>query len=87
VKFIDRNPQENAAGPFDFLVGPKHRLVIIGRGLEQRERLLDTRHSDTSVWTYHLLIDQAKRRWATKLNDARQVIGLPRLPLFGVLPD
>lgn len=82
VRFIEQNPA-NTAPPFDFLQGPKQRLVIIGRGLEHRERLLQTRYDDTLVWTYDILLDGAKRRWAEGINSQRALVGLPRIPLFG----
>jgi hypothetical protein len=82
ARFIEQNPA-NTAPPFDFLQGPKQRLVIIGRGLEHRERLLQTRYDDTLVWTYDILLDGAERRWAEAINSQRALVGLPRIPLFG----
>ena len=62
VRVIDRNPRLNAAGEFDFLLGDKQRLVVIGRGLEHRKRLLEMRYRDTAMWTYDLLLEQARKR-------------------------
>jgi hypothetical protein len=84
VRFIDQNSAENAKPPFQFLLGNKQRLVIIGRGLDQRARLLETRYTDTLIWTYDMLWDQAKRRWANAINAQRALVGLPRIALFGV---
>ena len=65
VSFIDTEPQSNAQDKFNFLSGPKERLIIIGRGLENKSRLLDTKFDGTVVWTYELFIEEAKKR----LND------------------
>ncbi|HEY7496746.1 MAG TPA: hypothetical protein VIH59_37280 [Candidatus Tectomicrobia bacterium] len=32
MQCIANNPQENALGALEFLIGPKQRLVIISRG-------------------------------------------------------
>src|SRR3990172_983554 len=42
VLFIDSDAVKNASGELNFLTGPKERLVIIGRGTEHKERLIDT---------------------------------------------
>lgn len=62
VYFIDEDAKTNASNDFKFLTGPKERLVIIGRGLEYRSKLVDTKHRDTLVWTYDLFIEEAKNR-------------------------
>ena len=76
VAFIDKDAKRNAAGDFAFLAGPKLRLVVIGRGLEHRQRLLDTRFRDTTIWTYELLLDQAKSRWNDQIAEQYRVLEL-----------
>ncbi len=42
VKFVEEEPQTNATGEYSFLTGHKERMVIIGTGVENREKLIDT---------------------------------------------
>jgi hypothetical protein len=77
VSFIDCEPQSNAAGDFAFLAGPKDRLIIIGKGLEHRDRLLATRRDDTLVWTYDLLLEEAIGRLNECYSLQCQIVGLP----------
>lgn len=65
VQWIDVDPNRNASGDFAFLAGPKERLVVIGRGLEHLPRLINTKYSDTLIWTYDVLLEEARFR----LND------------------
>lgn len=62
VKFIDSDPLTNASGELEFLSGKKERLIVIGRGLEHKSRLIDTKHDETKVWTYEMFIEEAKYR-------------------------
>jgi hypothetical protein len=82
VRMIDSNSTENASGEMQFLSGPKQRLVIIGRGTDQRARLIDTRFGETLIWTYDILLEEAKRRWRDIINAARAAVRLDRLDLF-----
>lgn len=78
VWFIERDPQRNAEGEMSFLAGPKQRLVVIGAGLEFREALLqESATTDTSVWTYDLLLEQAKEQWNGILEEQCRQIGRP----------
>jgi len=82
VKFIDENPQENASGDLSFLRGKKERLVIMGRGLDYKEKMLDSRYSDTKMWTYELLIAEAKNRWNQIIDSQCDILRLKRLTPF-----
>jgi hypothetical protein len=82
VEFIDREPQRNAAGEMAFLLAEKQRLVIMGRGLEQREALLKRKFSDTAFWTYDLLLEQARRRWNDILVEQCRRVGRSELKPF-----
>jgi hypothetical protein len=77
VAIIDSDPATNAASEMAFLVGPKQRLVVIGRGLEHKARLLETRFSDTLIWTYDLLVDEARRRLNGDYRNQCGIVGLP----------
>lgn len=65
VAFIDSDAMRNARGDFYFLTGPKERLVIIGRGLEHKSRLIETKYDGVVFWTYDILIEEITNR----LND------------------
>ncbi len=62
VRFIEQNP-EKTQGEMNFLNGPKERLVIIGRGLEHLEAMINSKYTDTIMWTYDLFLKEAKDRW------------------------
>lgn len=76
VAFIDQDAQRNASGDFAFLAGPKQRLVIMGRGMEHREKLLRTKFTDTTIWTYDLLLEHAINRWNDEIAAQCRLIGL-----------
>ena len=77
VSFIDQDARTNASGEFSFLAGPKQRLVVMGRGLEDRSRLENTRFSDTTFWTYELLLAHARERWNDQIEAQHKLVGLP----------
>ncbi len=83
VSIIDNNPKVNAHENMSFLIGPKQRMVIIGRGLENRGKLLETRFTDTIIWTYELLLDQAQARWNDLIAGQCRLIGLDIFEPFG----
>lgn len=62
VRFIREN-SDNAKGEMQFLSGPVDRLVIMGRGLERYQEMLETRYGDTLIWTYDVLAKFAVDRW------------------------
>jgi hypothetical protein len=78
VRFIRQAPDRNAQGEMAFLTGPIQRLVVIGRGLEKTQQLFDSRHTDTTIWTYDLMIAEAKARWNNTLEQQYVLLGLPR---------
>lgn len=75
VQYIDQN-QDNIEGAMDFLAGPKQRLVVMGRGMEWIEEMIESRNSDTLMWTYHMLHKQAKERWNRKIAEACKLMGI-----------
>jgi hypothetical protein len=82
VSYIDMDAAANARGDFSFLSGPKQQLVVIGRGLENRERLINSKFSDTTLWTYDLMLEQARERWNTELENQYRLVGLPQVRPF-----
>jgi hypothetical protein len=78
VSFIDKNPATNASGDFSFLSGPKQRLVIIGKGLEHRDKLIESKYTDTTIWTYDLLLEEARSRWNNEIANQYEIVGLPK---------
>ena len=36
------------------------------------------------MWTYDMLLDEAKRAWSRQINEWRRLIGLPAIALFGI---
>lgn len=81
VSFIDQDARTNASEEFSFLAGPKQRLVVMGRGLEERDKLEKTRFSDTIFWTYELLLAHARERWNDQIETQHNLVGLaPQRP-------
>jgi hypothetical protein len=62
VRFISQN-SENAKGEMQFLSGPLERLIIMGRGLERYQEMVESRYGDTLMWTYDVLAMYAVERW------------------------
>lgn len=77
VRFIDENPN-NTAPPMDFLRGPKQRLIVIGRGLEHLEKMRQRVYTDTLVWTYDLLAQEAKDNWNGFITEQSRMLGIPQ---------
>ena len=75
ISFIDRD-QRNVSGDFEFLAGPKSRLVIIGRGLEKIHLMKESVYSRVAVWTYDLLILEAVNRWNQVISEQCKYIGI-----------
>ncbi|MHA1360764.1 MAG: Shedu anti-phage system protein SduA domain-containing protein [Candidatus Helarchaeota archaeon] len=77
LRFIQQAPDRNASEDLAFLLGPTQRMIIIGRGVEERQKLLDSRFTDTIVWTYDLLIEEARARWNSTVEEQHRLLGLP----------
>jgi len=82
VMFIEKNPTENASGDFEFLTGSKERLVVMGRGLEDKQLMLYSRFRDAALWSYDLLLLQAKNNWSSIINEQRRLLGLAVIEPF-----
>ena len=75
AKFIQMNP-ENTKGDLEFLNGPHQRMVIMGRGLEYLEEMKCSKYSDTIMWTYDLLIKEARDYWNSYVKQQCETIGI-----------
>lgn len=76
IKFIEQNPEQNAKGEMDFLNGPKQRLVIMGKGMEHLKKMVNSRYSDTIMWTYDLFIQEAISRLNSIVNEQCKILGI-----------
>jgi hypothetical protein len=75
IRFIDQN-QENIKDDMYFLSGPKQRLVVMGKGLEYQQEMIDSKFTDTTMWTYEYLIKQAKDQWNSIIKEQCNLIGI-----------
>lgn len=75
VSFIDME-SANTSDEYGFLAGPKERLVVIGRGLEHKQRLIETKFGGTTIWTYELFIEEARRRLNNSYASQCQLLGM-----------
>ncbi len=82
LSFIEKDPIRNASGENSFLTGPKERLVIIGRGLENKKRLIDTKFDGVTFWTYSMLLEEAKTRWNNHIASQYKLLGLEEAKPF-----
>jgi hypothetical protein len=76
VQFIDDNPN-NRSGDFEFLAGEKNRLVVIGEGLRFIDKMRESARSDTTIWTYDMLLHEAKQRVHDELVAIHEKTGRP----------
>jgi hypothetical protein len=74
VEFIDDEPT-NRRGEFAFLAGEKDRLVVQGERLEFREKMNSSKGSDTTMWTYDMLLQEAKERCHAELVSLHVMMG------------
>lgn len=82
VKYVENEPQTNATDEYSFLTGPKERMVVIGRGLENRSRLVDTKYDGVTFWTYSLMLEESKIRMNERLSSQYQLLGLEPVKPF-----
>ena len=82
VKYVENEPQKNASGEYSFLTGPKERLVIIGRGLENKDKLIDTKYDGVTFWTYSLMLEEARNRMNERLSSQYKLLGLDEVRPF-----
>lgn len=75
VRFIEQNP-ENTQGEMNFLNGPKERLVIMNRGFEHLEAMVNSKYTDTIMWTYDLFLKEAKDRWNGIIIEQCKLLGI-----------
>lgn len=69
VKYVENEPQTNAKDEYSFLTGPKERMVVIGRGIENKDRLIDTKYDGVTFWTYSIMLEEAKSRMNKRLGS------------------
>ncbi|MBU2593725.1 MAG: DUF4263 domain-containing protein [Candidatus Edwardsbacteria bacterium] len=83
VRFIDENPINNP--DMTFLKGPKQRLVIMGRGLEYVGEMQNSRHTDTIIWSYTVLRNEAAKRWNNIIKQQCDIIGISKVNLIQIM--
>lgn len=82
VKFVEQNPQQNATNENSFMTGPKERMVIIGRGLENQDRLIDTKYDGVTFWTYTMMLEEARERLNNSIASQYNLLELEALRPF-----
>lgn len=82
VKYVENEPHTNATGEYSFLTGTKEKMVVIGRGIENRERLIDTKYDGVTFWTYSLMLEEAKNRMNERLLSQYKLLGLEAVKPF-----
>jgi uncharacterized protein YaaR (DUF327 family) len=83
IKLIDKH-SINTKNKMSFLQGNKQRMVIIGRGLERIKEMRDTNFDDTTIWSYNLLILEAKNKWNNYYREIQDLIGAKVKKIFTV---
>lgn len=82
VKYVELAPQSNASGGLEFLTGPKERMIIIGKNTNEKEKLIDTKYDGVTVWTYSILLQEARRRMNNRLVSQYRMLGLNPIEPF-----
>ena len=79
---IQKNPNENASGKFNFLLGKRDHLVIAGRSTDRKSKILDKNYGNTTVWSYDDFIDQARNRLNDSYISQCQILGIDEITPF-----
>ena len=74
VQIIDDGPG-NRTGEMAFLAGPKIRLVVLGESLRFIDKMKESARSDTTIWTYDMLLQEAKERVHQELASLHKQMG------------
>ncbi|OQB75689.1 MAG: hypothetical protein BWX92_02495 [Deltaproteobacteria bacterium ADurb.Bin135] len=82
VKFVENDPMRNASGEYNFMTGPKERMVIIGLGVEDKERLINTKYGGITFWTYSIMLEEAKSRVNNMLSSQYKLLGIAEVRPF-----
>lgn len=82
VQFVENDPQRNAFGEYNFMTGTKERMVIIGRGVEDKERLINMKYGGITFWTYSIMLEEAKNRVNDSLASQYKLLGLAEIRPF-----
>lgn len=82
VKFVENDPMRNASGEYNFMTGPKERMVIIGLGVEDKERLINTKYGGITFWTYSIMLEEAKSRVNKMLSSQYKLLGIAEVRPF-----
>jgi len=82
IQFVENAPQQNASGEYSFMTGHKERMVILGRGVENKERLINTKYDGVTFWTYSIMLEEAKDRMNNSLSTQYKMLGLNELRPF-----
>ena len=77
VRFIAENPK-NSEGNMSFLRGQTDRLIVMGRGSESD--IYNSRYADTRVWTYDVLLQEAKANWNRILAEQCRLLKIDTGP-------
>jgi len=83
VDYINTN-SANLSNGFEFLSGKKDRLVIGGRGLEYYNEMKNSKNDDTIMWTYDMLIREAKIRLNAEAERQNKIVGKNKPPIFKI---
>jgi hypothetical protein len=62
--------------------GPKERMVIMGRGIVDKERFVNTKYDGTTFWTYSIMLEEAKNRANNSLSSQYKLLGLGEIRPF-----
>jgi hypothetical protein len=82
IQFVENAPKRNASGEYNFMTGPKERMVIIGRGVEDKDRLINTKYGGITFWTYSIMLEEAKNRVNNLIASQYKLLGLEEIRPF-----
>lgn len=77
IEFICKNPNDNCQNDMAFLSSVNiEKLVIIGKGLEKKDKLINKKFGGTIFWTYDMLIEEAKQTMNNKYLSQCKLLNL-----------
>jgi len=83
IEFIHKNPKNNCQNDMAFLNSVNiEKLIIIGKGLEQKDILISKKFSGTIFWTYDMLIEEARQIMNNKYISQCKLLNLRQFGPF-----
>ncbi len=85
VRCIEENPENTVE--LKFLKGPKIRLIIMGKGLEYMGEMFNSKYTDTIIWTYTVLRNEAARNQNELIKNQCSMLNIKDVNLIPMISN